>query len=75
MVLKFQDEHGQAGEVAADLTMDYDGYWKDEINRCLNQLVADLDAEDGTADTDAIIHELLIELPERAPITQVERRE
>lgn len=72
MRITFQDEHGRPGNVSDDLGLEYEGRWKDEIRAYIEQLEQDA-PDDGEAD--AKLQDLLIELPEEAPITRIQRRD
>lgn len=75
MWITFQDESGQSGKVTADLRLEYDGHWKDEIPEYLDELEQEFQADDETVDIEARLQELMIELPERTPVIRIERHE
>lgn len=73
--LSFRDIHGQCGFVTGDLEVEYSGRWKPSVARCVDQVsddVASADGDDGTGD---LFDQLIIEIPEQAPIVAVEREE
>lgn len=74
MLLSFTDRLGRSGAVTEDLEVRYDGPWRDEIEA----LVARLERDHGTdedVDLQMVVQDLLLDLPEVVPVTEVRRRE
>lgn len=71
--LRFKDPDGRTGRISETLEIDYDGEWEEEVTRGLERIKA----EAGPDDPDDPLHEvytlIVLELPDEAPIIEVER--
>lgn len=67
MPVTFKDRKGDHGEVTDSFEVRYSGEWKDEVRAVVSE-VADETPDD-------VVTELLLELPEQAPLTEVRRDE
>lgn len=75
--LVFEDVEGHAGRVTEELVVEYDGRWSAEIERYV-AFVSESHRAGGTgaeAPTDDVFDELVVEMPERVPVSAVERRD
>lgn len=75
MTIVFVDQFGAEGRVNGDLPLDYGGPWPDEIESFLDALQAAEGATDSGPELAAVDQGLLLELPERVPVKEIERRE
>lgn len=73
MKIVFEDHLGDEGRVLGDLTVDYEGRWSDEVESVVDALGAVQSQRDGQ-DLATVDQELLLELPEQVPVTEIERR-
>lgn len=74
MRLSFTDQQGHSGTITEDLEVRYDGPWSDEVEAFVDRLEADRDTDEDV-DLQMIIQDLLLDLPEEVPVTEVRRRE
>lgn len=74
MEIVFEDHLGVEGRVLGDLTVDYEGRWSDEVESVVDALEAAVEAERDVPGLATVDQELLIQLPERVPVTEIERR-
>lgn len=65
MSLRFQDRKGHYGVVSESLEVKYYGEWKQEVHEVVNQVKEDTPDDEMT--------ELIIELSENAPLSEVAR--
>lgn len=75
MNIVFVDQFGAEGRVSGDLTLEYEGPWRDEIESFVDALQAAAGAAESGPELAAVDQELLLGLPERVPVTEIERRE
>ena len=68
----FRGAKNSPGRVTEDLVVDYHGEWNEAVEACVRRIEAEHGGAGGTFDTD-VSNELVIELPEEAPIVEVER--
>jgi hypothetical protein len=73
--LAFRDANGIDGTIAADLSVTYDGEWEAAIEQFVSEVTAAHSDGDGDIETAAAFTELVVDLPEHAPIQSIERRE
>ncbi|MFQ3319944.1 MAG: hypothetical protein ACI8UR_002268 [Natronomonas sp.] len=74
MFIAFRDANGQVGTVTQELTVRYEGKWAAEVERYVSEVRSDHRGADGEVATAAAFDQLVIELPEKAPITTIERQ-
>lgn len=67
MIVRFKDRSGHYGEVTDSFEVEYSGRWRQEVREVVSRI-----AEEATDD---VVTELLLELPEQAPLTEVRRDE
>jgi len=72
MPLTFQDAHGNRGTVTDALEVEYAGDWADDVESCVARVVDDRDADGGRRPRN-VHSELVVELPDAAPVVEVER--
>lgn len=75
MKIVFVDQFGAEGSVREDLTVDYDGAWRDEIESYVDSLGTEVGSNDDGPQLAAVHQDILLEIPERVPVTEIERRE
>lgn len=71
-MLSFTDVEGNAGVITDDLEVEYSGRWRAEIEHLVDELTADLEA-DGARGAREEYGLLIAELPDEAPIVEIER--
>lgn len=69
MRVVFEDLDGRRGEVSEDLVVHYDGRWRSAVTDCVERLRSE---RAGTPGDKPIHVELVVELPEEAPIVEIE---
>lgn len=74
MTLRFKDQMGRWGKVTTSLDIEYSGEWKREVKEAVASLKED-PPDDDIFDPDNPLSYLVVELPERAPITEVSRED
>lgn len=62
----FRDIHGNQGSIDEELDVNYQGRWDGEIEESINQIEAQYPSKE-------MYDHLVIELPEAAPVSDVER--
>lgn len=67
MPVRFKDRKGDCGEVTDSLDVEYSGRWMQEVREVVSEI------EEETPDDE--MTELIIELPENAPLLEVSRDE
>lgn len=72
MIVVFRDVNGTEGRVTRDLTLTYDGEWERRIRACHRRVVSEHRQNHDAVDPDAVLEELVIELPEEAPVRATE---
>lgn len=72
--LAFRDANGERGTISEDLSVNYDGEWKREVERVISEVTAPYRNDDET-EPDAVFTELVVELPANSPVRSVERRD
>lgn len=72
MKVTFRDSNGQTGVISEALEVDYAGEWIGEVEDCIDRVVEDLGGDDGESPADELDH-LIVDLPEAAPIVEVQR--
>lgn len=70
MSLSFVDAEGREGIITRELTIHYDGRWEDQINEYFEKIVSKHRGENGEVDTRPVLQELVIGLPEEAPVSE-----
>lgn len=73
MTLTFRDVDGTEGIVTDELEVEYSGAWKREITEFVERLVGEESVEDRWFEGYNEMTHLLIELPEAAPVVEIER--
>jgi hypothetical protein len=68
--LSFVDAEGREGIISRELTIHYDGRWEDQIDECHQKIASKYQGEDGEVDTRPVLQELVIALPEEAPVSE-----
>lgn len=69
----FRDAEDRPGRVTEDLVVDYHGEWNEAVEACVRRIEAEHGSGAGEAFDADVSDELLIELPEEAPIVEIER--
>ena len=64
MKLTFEDADGRSGIVSDDLTVQYDGPWRDDVRRCVQRVGERYRTSDDEVLGEAALDTLVIELPE-----------
>lgn len=67
MSVSFRDRNGSCGEVTDSLEVNYSGQWMQEVREVVSEIAEDPPDDEAT--------ELIIELPEKAPLPVVTRDE
>lgn len=62
----FRDVHGRTGQISAGLDVEYRGQWKGEIESTVERIADERPSQE-------VDDHIVIELPEEAPIDDVER--
>ncbi|QLD86165.1 hypothetical protein HWV23_10660 [Natronomonas halophila] len=70
VTLSFVDVEGREGIITRELTLHYDGRWEDQIDEYHQKIVSKHRDGDGEVDTRTVLQELVIALPEEAPVTE-----
>lgn len=69
MKVIFEDLDGRRGEVTEELEVRYSGPWRSVVIDCVERLRTE---RSDDPDRDPIHAELVVELPEEAPIVEIE---
>lgn len=69
MRVTFEDRDGRRGEVTEGLEVRYAGRWRSAVTDCVERLRRERSAD---LDGKPIHGELVVELPEEAPIVEIE---
>lgn len=72
MRLIFEDVDGETGVIRTDLRVRYDGKWRQEVEECVDSVEAEI-TEYGEYTVDEAFTLLIADLPDAAPIVEVER--
>lgn len=72
MEIVFEDQLGVEGRVLRGPSVDYEGRWSDEFESLVDVLAA-VEADRGGPDLATGDQELLVEVSERVPVTEIER--
>lgn len=75
MLVVFRDEHGNIGVVTDDLRLGYAGTGRRDVRAFLDRLERKFMEDDDSIEMDAFVRELMFELPEETPVTEVIRYE
>jgi hypothetical protein len=70
--VEFTDRTGRRGIVTAELTVEYDGPWADEIEDAVFDITTEYDAAHDEYDPEDLFLEMLVLLPELSAIDTVE---
>ena len=73
MKLSFRDYNGRTGEVTETLDVQYNGNWEEDVEECVGSVEDDLSPGRDTGPAEDPYTRLVIELPEEAPIVEVEQ--
>lgn len=73
MGIHFTDVKGREGAINDSLKVDYEGTWSEEIEEYVTELEGDVCSEDRAFDGHNVMSHLVMELPEVAPIIEVEQ--
>ena len=73
MTLSFRDTDGQRGRVTDSLDVEYSGDWREDVEECVQDVEEAVDSGGGSEPTDDLYTRLVLELPEEAPIVEVEQ--
>lgn len=65
VMLSFEDANGRRGKVTETLEIDYSGPWKEDIEETVQKVETDCKDDPYTR--------LILELPEEAPIVEIEQ--
>jgi hypothetical protein len=65
---------GQTGAITADLEVEYTGRWAEEVTEYVHH-VKEEHTDDENVRVEDAVNQILIELPEIAPIVEVKRDE
>lgn len=69
----FRDADGREGYISEGLEVDYPGKWDEEVEACVARIEDEHSSGSGASPNRAVYNHLLIDLPEVAPIVEVER--
>lgn len=72
MAVEFTDKDGMNGRISGSLEVEYYGRYRHEIEAFVSGL-EDLCGEDRGFDGEDVMTHILLELPEAAPVIEVER--
>lgn len=64
---------GQRGRVTDSLDVEYSGDWREDVEECVQDVEEDVDAGGEHGRPDDLYTRLVLELPEEAPIVEVEQ--
>lgn len=73
--LSLKDAHGDTGTITEDLEVEYTGAWKQQVKECLEQAENEVRSTEGEFRVVDVFTLLVIDLPDAAPIVEVERIE
>lgn len=73
MRLSFEDHNGATGEVTESLDVEYSGNWKEDVEECVRTVESDLSPGPDTGPAEDPYTRLVLELPEEAPIVEIEQ--
>lgn len=75
MLVVFRDEHGDIGVVTENLRVAYDGTGRRDVREFVDRLEREFTEDDDSLEMEAFVRELMFELPEETPVTEVKRHE
>lgn len=73
MTLSFKDTDGASGKVTETLDVEYNGSWEEDVEECVQNVENDLTVTDENISREDLYTRLVLELPEEAPIVEVEQ--
>lgn len=73
MALSFKDIDGTNGRVTQPLNVEYEGKWKKDVEKCVQDIEEDLGTNRGENNEEQPYTQLVLALPEEAPIVKVEQ--
>lgn len=75
VALSFKDYNGTTGKVTETLDVEYNGKWKQDVEECVQIVENDTSPGHETSPSDDPYTRLVLELPEEAPIVEVEQND
>jgi hypothetical protein len=73
MPLSFEDANGRNGRVTETFEIVYAGSWREDIEACVRRIENDHHSDDPDRRADDPYTRLILELPEEAPIIEIEQ--
>lgn len=73
MTLSFEDTDGRSGRVTETFEVVYAGPWKADVEACVRRIENDHRGDEPDRQADDPYTRLILELPEEAPVVEVER--
>lgn len=74
MYLAFIDVRGDSGSVTDELTVEYDGEWRTEIDEHVSSVRREYLEGDGELEPKEALQRLVAEMPQELPVTDAELR-
>lgn len=71
--LSFKDSRGQRGQITESLEVEYTGEWEEEVSQGLRHIAPESNPGDCPRDNEQVFNQIVLELPKKAPIIEVER--